>query len=114
MHKDLFILDNKIYSGNYEQLKEYFSFDEKIGYYVPIQAIKSESFIPGNGGFPYSFARNYEAIYNFDIFKNVQVITETKEYWASKYLKTFHLVLSLKLVVVIYHKWNALRTVSFH
>ena len=89
VYKDLFMLDRVVYSGNYEQLKQHFAFDERIGYYVPIQAIKPESSMPGNGGFPYSFTRNYEAIHSFNLFKDVQVITETKEYWASKYLKNF-------------------------
>lgn len=89
VYKDLFMLDRTVYSGNYEQLKQHFAFDERIGYYVPIQEIKPESSTPGNGGFPYSFTRNYEAIHSFNLFRDVQVIKETKEYWASKYLKNF-------------------------
>ena len=89
VYKDLFMLDGTVYSGDYEQLKQHFAFEERIGYYVPIQAMRPESSQPGSGGFPYSFSRNYEAIYNFDIFKDRQVVTETKEYWASKYLKNF-------------------------
>ena len=38
-------------------------------------------------GFPYTFAKKYEAIENFDLFKNKQEILEHKEFPISKYFK---------------------------
>ena len=38
-------------------------------------------------GYPYSFAKRYEAIENFDIFQNKQFVLEHKEFPISKYFK---------------------------
>lgn len=89
IYYDLFCIDNVIYYGIYENVKDFFTFDENIGYYVPITDTTESSSLPGLGGFPYSFARNYEAIFNFKVFSDKQAVNENKEYWAAKYLSDF-------------------------
>lgn len=89
IYYDLFCIDNVIYYGIYENVKDFFIFDENIGYYIPITEITEISKLPGLGGFPYSFARNYEAIFNFNVFSDKQAVNENKEYWAAKYLSDF-------------------------
>jgi len=81
IYYDLFCIDNVIYYGIYENVKDFFIFDENIGYYIPITEITEISKLPGLGGFPYSFARNYEAIFNFNVFSDKQAVNENKEYW---------------------------------
>lgn len=89
IYYDLFCIDNVIYYGIYENVKDFFVFDENIGYYIPITDTTEVSKLPGLGGFPYSFARNYEAIFNFKVFSDKQAVNENKEYWAAKYLSDF-------------------------
>jgi len=89
IYYDLFCIDNVIYYGIYENVKDFFIFDENIGYYIPITEITEISKLPGLGGFPYSFTRNYEAIFNFNVFSDKQAVNENKEYWAAKYLSDF-------------------------
>ena len=45
-----------------------------------------ERFIYGQGKFPYSFDRRYEAVESFDIFKNRQEILEMKKYVLADYM----------------------------
>jgi hypothetical protein len=89
IYYDLFCIDNVVYYGIYENVKDFFIFDENIGYYIPITETTGISKLPGLGGFPYSFARNYEAIFNFNVFSDKQAVNENKEYWAAKYLSDF-------------------------
>lgn len=90
IYTDLFLINGVIYSGNYEDVEEYFGFDEACGYYKPKQDLGMTIIEPAFGGFPYSFSRNYEAMYSFDIFEGQQVIkNKIKDYWASKYLENF-------------------------
>lgn len=89
IYYDLFCIDNVIYYGIYENVKDFFIFDENIGYYIPITETTEISKLPGLGGFPYSFTRNYEAIFNFNVFSDKQAVNENKEYWAAKYLSDF-------------------------
>ena len=89
MFGDLFSIGGRIYTGRYRDVADRFIFDENIGYYIPIEDKTSTSDIKGCGGFPYSFNKNYEAIFNFNLFSKKQVIEENKEYWASKYLSGF-------------------------
>lgn len=90
IYKDLFLIRGVMYVGNYEDVKEYFDFDESSGFYIPIQDMTKASKMFGCGGFPYSFNRNYEALYSLDIFKNRQKIKgKPKTYWAADYLKDF-------------------------
>lgn len=89
IYYDLFYINNRIYCGHYEDVKEYFFFNERIGYYILNTNASHFSNIHGYGSFPYLFSKNYEALYNFDIFQNRQIIKENKEYWATKYLNNF-------------------------
>ena len=89
IYYDLFYINGTIHCGIYENVKDYFIFDENIGYYIPINEATKETHVEGNGNFPYSFTKNYEALYSFDIFSGRQVVDKNKEYWASKYLNNF-------------------------
>lgn len=90
IYTDLFLINGEIYSGNYEDVEDYFGFDEACGYYKPKPDLGRATIVPGFGGFPYSFSRNYEAMYSFDIFEGRQVIkNKMRDYWASKYLGNF-------------------------
>lgn len=60
----------------------YFS---KVG--VPKNILIQETCMKGRGEFPYQFRRRYEAVENFELFNNKQVILNPKEYKFSPYLK---------------------------
>ena len=61
------------------------------GFYIPKRYISEDriKFVrhkKGQGNFPYSFERKYEAIENFDIFKNKHVVDSNIQFRLSKYM----------------------------
>lgn len=88
------------YAKNFDIIKDYVIFSKKCGHYlltkdVPEKVLLEHQIIMGqynangNGGnFPYSFNREYEAVFNFDMFHNRQyIVGEEKEYPLTEYLK---------------------------
>ena len=57
-----------------------------LDFNVPLREIVAAKYVK-EPGFPYTFAKKYEAIENFDLFKNKQEILEHKEFPISKYFK---------------------------
>lgn len=67
---------------NLSILKNNFEFSKLQGYYFCTnnyspKEIQQQIFIKGNGNFPYTFSKHYEAIDSFDIFKDKQSILNT-------------------------------------
>lgn len=77
------VLDNSIL--------EYTFFDGRIGYYVLMAPYKKGrqdvNLKVGRGKFPYSFNQKYEAIHNFDKFKDAQyLVKKENDFGINKYL----------------------------
>lgn len=83
----------EVYSGDKELLKGSIEYSQNKGVYFSTvnlteKKILHEASVKGQGEFPYSFERKYEAVENFDIFKNKQkILNKDKEYCLSSYLK---------------------------
>ena len=72
-----------------ETFKGGLEFDNSCGLYICTDTYRLpiNKYIQGNGGFPYTFKRRYEAIENFDKFLNKQVVLDKKtKYTLSEYL----------------------------
>lgn len=74
-----------------DKLKGHLIYHRGIGadvldFNLPLREIVAAQYERGSG-YPYSFAKKYEAIENFEIFKNKQVISEHVEFPISKYFK---------------------------
>lgn len=57
-----------------------------LDFNVPLREIVAAKYVK-EPGYPYTFAKKYEAVENFNIFKNKQHILEHKEFPISKYFK---------------------------
>lgn len=57
-----------------------------LDFNIPLRELVAARYIKDNG-YPYTFAKRYEAIENFDIFKGKQSILEHYEFPISKYFK---------------------------
>lgn len=81
------------FKGDKELLKENLVYSKKRGIYVstinyPKDSLIYEINVKGQGDFPYSFDKNYEAIDNFHIFNGRQkILDNVTNYTLSKYLK---------------------------
>ena len=93
---EVLINDNKdthIYLTDLNTYKGKLYFSKNNGFYFsPVnfndEFIVKEQLLKGMGRFPYTFYRHYEAVNNFNIFKDRQIIKDTStEYPLSKYLK---------------------------
>lgn len=70
-----------------QMLKDYFVFSEKIGFYLlKTESNPDDTKIIGSGGFPYTFTKQYESLFNLELFRDKQLIENNYKYWASKYL----------------------------
>lgn len=59
---------------------------EVLDFNIPLREIVSAKYTKENG-YPYTFAKRYEAVENFDIFKGKQVVMEHKDFPISNYFK---------------------------
>lgn len=57
-----------------------------LDFNIPLREIVASKYTK-ESGYPYTFAKKYEAVENFDIFKGKQCIIEHKEFPISKYFK---------------------------
>lgn len=78
--------------GVYELLKDKLIYSSRRGIYIsiidyPEDDLLQEKFIKGQGKFPYSFDRKYEAIENFRRFNGKQVIEKEETFKVAKYIK---------------------------
>lgn len=81
-----------IFKGDKELLKDHLEFSLKRGIYVstvdfPKDELIFETHVKGQGGFPYTFNRRYEAIESFNIFEGKQKILNNITHPLSTYLK---------------------------
>lgn len=90
--KDIFV---KTDQGNFpildNSILDYTYFDGSSGYYTLILPLKRNrgeiNLKRGRGRFPYSFSQKYEAIHNFDVFKDSQYLDSDEiSYKYSKFL----------------------------
>lgn len=84
---------DNILKSDKELLKDNLVYSSRRGIYIstvdfPEEDLIIETTIKGQGGFPYSFDRRYEAVESFNIFDNKQkVLDESTKYPLSDYLK---------------------------
>lgn len=74
-----------VYAKSEEAIAKRFIYSNYIGYYIDKNSsdglnIKFHTHIKGNGNFPYTFDRKYEAVESFNIFNNSQQILEDIKY----------------------------------
>ena len=79
------------YLGDYDSLKSILVYSVYRGYYIstvdfPRDKLLIEQYVKGNGDYPYSFSRKYEAVNNFDLFKGKQRIITPETFSLSKYI----------------------------
>lgn len=83
----------EVFRGDKELLKDHLVYNQSKGIYVstidfPEEALIYETNVKGQGGFPYSFDKRYEAVESFRLFDGKQrVLDKNTEYTLSKYLK---------------------------
>lgn len=81
------------FKGDKELLKDHLVYSQNRGIYIstinfPEETLIYETSLKGQGGFPYSFNKRYEAVESFRLFDGKQkVLDEDTEYALSKYLK---------------------------
>ena len=85
------LVNNLYYIMDYELSKDQIGFSLYRGIYIITTNISrdtlvKELYIKGRGNFPYSFERKYEAIENFQIFKNRQKIIDEENFNVSGYI----------------------------
>ena len=85
------LIDDSYYKVDYELSKDQIEFSLYRGVYIVTTNISRESlvqelYVKGNGNFPYSFGRKYEAIENFQIFKDRQEIINEEIFNFSEYI----------------------------
>ena len=83
----------EVFRGDKELLKDHLVYSQSRGIYIstidfPEEALVYETNVKGQGGFPYSFDKRYEAVESFCLFDGKQrVLDKDTEYTLSKYLK---------------------------
>ena len=94
----------EVFRGDKELLKDHLVYSQSKGIYIstidfpeealistidfPEEALVYETSVKGQGGFPYSFDKRYEAVESFCLFDGKQrVLDKNTEYTLSKYLK---------------------------
>ena len=83
----------QVFKGDKELLKDRLVYNQSKGIYVstidfPEEELIYETSIKGQGEFPYSFAKRYEAVESFNLFEGKQkVLDKNTKYTLSKYLK---------------------------
>ena len=81
-----------VYILNKEENFKYLTFSNATGYYIITRQYSTERlnkhiYIKGQGNFPYSFKKYYEALESFVLFHNKQEIISKTNFNLSKYLK---------------------------
>lgn len=91
IHTKIVAVEGKTYSSylDDEEFDKYFIYSEFKGIYILKNQYEDVDKIPGNGGFPYTFDRQYEALYNLNLFEGKQKITNSKDFWVEKYIKDY-------------------------
>lgn len=83
----------EIFKGDKELLKDHLVYSQNRGLYIstvdfPEETLIYEANIKGQGGFPYSFDKRYEAVESFRLFDGRQrVLDENTQYLLSDFLK---------------------------
>lgn len=83
--------DRTVLCYDFDTIKDYLLFSKSKGCYFVAHQLNAaqrrfHSLIKGNGDFPYSFARMYEAADNFKIFKDKQVVEKPTHFLLSEYM----------------------------
>lgn len=75
--------------ASYDLLKDMIVYSKYDGgyHFRPKKGSDFKDYVLGYGGFPYTFSRKYEAVENFHLFKNQQVIHDNTKYHLADFLK---------------------------